>query len=88
MEYRQMGSSGVRVSVVGLGTNRFGSPDMPQAEVNKVIDAAVETGVNFLDTPTSTMTAHRRRPWATRSKGVWINSSSRPSSIFLKNQRQ
>jgi aryl-alcohol dehydrogenase-like predicted oxidoreductase len=50
MEYRQLGNSGVRVSVVGLGTNRFGSPDMPQAEVNKVIDAALDAGVNFLDT--------------------------------------
>jgi len=49
MEYRQLGNSGVRVSVVGLGTNRFGSPDMPQAEVNKVIDAALDAGVNFLD---------------------------------------
>jgi len=49
MEYRQMGNTGVRVSVVGLGTNRFGSADMPQKEVNKVIDAALEAGVNFLD---------------------------------------
>ncbi|MSP38320.1 MAG: aldo/keto reductase [Deltaproteobacteria bacterium] len=49
MEYRQLGNAGVRVSVVGLGTNRFGSPDMPQAEVNKVIDAALDGGVNFLD---------------------------------------
>jgi aryl-alcohol dehydrogenase-like predicted oxidoreductase len=49
MEYRQLGNSGVRVSVVGLGTNRFGSADMPQAEVNKVIDAALDAGVNFLD---------------------------------------
>jgi len=49
MEYRQMGNTGVRVSVVGLGTNRFGSADMPQPEVNKVIDAALEAGVNFLD---------------------------------------
>lgn len=50
MEYRQLGSSGVRVSVVGLGTNRFGSADTPQAEVNKIIDAALDSGVNFLDT--------------------------------------
>ena len=49
MEYRQLGNSGVRVSVVGLGTNRFGAADMPQAEVNKVIDAALDAGVNFLD---------------------------------------
>ncbi len=50
MEYRQLGHSGVRVSVVGLGANRFGSPDMPQAEVDKVVDAALDSGVNFIDT--------------------------------------
>jgi aryl-alcohol dehydrogenase-like predicted oxidoreductase len=49
MEYRQLGNSGVRVSVVGLGTNRFGAADVPQAEVNKIIDAALDAGVNFLD---------------------------------------
>jgi len=49
MEYRQLGNAGVRVSVVGLGTNRFGSPEMPQAEVDRVIDAALDAGVNFLD---------------------------------------
>jgi len=49
MEYRQMGNTGVRVSVVGLGTNRFGSADMPQKVVNRVIEAALDAGVNFLD---------------------------------------
>ena len=49
MEYRQLGNSGVRVSVVGLGTNRFGSAEVPQTEVNKIIDAALDAGVNFLD---------------------------------------
>ena len=42
MEYRQLGSAGVRVSVIGLGTNRFGAPTVPQAEVNSIIDAALE----------------------------------------------
>jgi len=50
MEYRQLGNSGVRVSVVGLGTNRFGSKDVGQAEVNRLIDGALEVGVNFIDT--------------------------------------
>jgi aryl-alcohol dehydrogenase-like predicted oxidoreductase len=50
MEYRQLGNCGVRVSVIGLGTNRFGSADVPQAEVHRIIDAALEAGVNFLDT--------------------------------------
>jgi len=50
MEYRQLGNSGVRVSVVGLGANRFGSQDVSQAEVSAIIDAALDAGVNFIDT--------------------------------------
>ena len=50
MEYRQLGHSGVRVSVVGLGANRFGSPEVPQAAVNKILDASLDSGVNFIDT--------------------------------------
>lgn len=49
MEYRQLGNAGVRVSVVGLGANRFGSRDVPQTEVNNIINAALEAGVNFID---------------------------------------
>lgn len=50
MEYRQLGSAGVRVSVVGLGANRFGSAETPQAEVDRIIAAALDSGVNFIDT--------------------------------------
>jgi aryl-alcohol dehydrogenase-like predicted oxidoreductase len=49
VEYRQLGHSGVRVSVIGLGANRFGSNDVPQAEVDRIIDHALEQGVNFID---------------------------------------
>jgi aryl-alcohol dehydrogenase-like predicted oxidoreductase len=50
MEYRQLGNAGVRVSVIGLGTNRFGSPEAGEAEVRRIIDTALEAGVNFIDT--------------------------------------
>jgi len=50
MEYRQLGNAGVRVSVVGLGANRFGSAETPQAEVDRIIAAALDSGVNFVDT--------------------------------------
>ncbi len=53
MEYRQLGSSGLRVSAIGLGTNRFGSPKLPQERVTAIMDAAVELGVNFIDTSNS-----------------------------------
>ena len=49
MEYRQMGKAGVRVSVIGLGTNQFGGK-VEQAGVNDVIDAAMDLGINFIDT--------------------------------------
>lgn len=50
MEYRRLGEAGVKVSVIGLGTNRFGSEKVPQAEVNNIIDRALDLGINFLDT--------------------------------------
>jgi len=50
MEYRQLGTSGVRVSTIGLGTNRFGSDALPQNEVNNIIDAAIDLGINLIDT--------------------------------------
>jgi aryl-alcohol dehydrogenase-like predicted oxidoreductase len=50
MEYRQLGNSGVRVSVIGLGTNRFGSTDVPQRDVDRIIGSALDLGVNFIDT--------------------------------------
>lgn len=49
MEYRQLGRAGVRVSVIGMGTNRFGSKVEP-ANVNNILDAAQELGINFIDT--------------------------------------
>jgi aryl-alcohol dehydrogenase-like predicted oxidoreductase len=49
MEYRQLGNAGVRVSVIGLGTNRFGSSEVGQGEVNRIIDGALDAGINFID---------------------------------------
>jgi aryl-alcohol dehydrogenase-like predicted oxidoreductase len=50
MQYRQLGNSGVRVSAIGLGTNRFGSAKVPQNEVSSMIDAALDLGINHIDT--------------------------------------
>ncbi|MBL7497683.1 aldo/keto reductase [Frankia sp. CNm7] len=49
MRYRPLGSSGLLVSVVGLGCNNFGS----RVDLNgtrAVVDAAIEAGINFFDT--------------------------------------
>lgn len=49
MEYRQLGHSGVRVSVIGLGTNQFGGK-VDQAGVDAIIAGALDLGINFIDT--------------------------------------
>ena len=50
MEYRQLGNSGVRVSAIGLGTNRFGAKEVGQSDVDNIIDQAIDLGINFFDT--------------------------------------
>lgn len=49
MQYRQLGKSGLRVSAIGLGTNQFGGK-VDQAGVNRIIDGAIDLGINLIDT--------------------------------------
>lgn len=49
MEYRKLGRSGLRVSPLCLGTMNFG-PHTPEADSHKIMDHALELGVNFFDT--------------------------------------
>src|SRR6059058_1859069 len=49
MESRPLGDSGIEVSVLGLGCNNFGRR-VDLAGTRRVIDAALEEGVTFLDT--------------------------------------
>ena len=53
MEYRRLGSSGLQVSAVGLGTNNFGSRLEEEAACIKVLRHAVDIGINFIDTSNS-----------------------------------
>jgi aryl-alcohol dehydrogenase-like predicted oxidoreductase len=49
MLYRNLGTSGLQVSAIGLGTNQFGGK-VSEAEVKNILSAAIELGVNFFDT--------------------------------------
>ena len=71
MEYRQLGNAGVRVSIIGLGTNRFGSTSLPQAEVNRVIDAARDLGINFIDTANTYTQGQSEETLGQALKGRW-----------------
>lgn len=71
MEYRQLGRAGVRVSTIGLGTNRFGSDKLPQEDVNNVIDAALDMGINFLDTADAYTKGESEKTLGVALKGRW-----------------
>ena len=52
MEYRRLGTSGLVVSVIGLGTNNFGFK-LDDEGCREVLDAALDEGITLLDTADS-----------------------------------
>lgn len=70
MQYRQLGNSGVRVSVIGLGTNRFGTK-VEQNDVNSIIDASQEYGINFIDTADVYTGGESEKSLGIALKGRW-----------------
>jgi aryl-alcohol dehydrogenase-like predicted oxidoreductase len=49
VQYRQLGDSGLTVSVVGLGANQFGGR-LDQQQTTAVVNAAIEAGITHIDT--------------------------------------
>ena len=49
MQYKNLGACGVKVSELCLGTMMFGGPT-PEDESLRMMEAAVDAGINFLDT--------------------------------------
>lgn len=52
MELRNLGRSGLRVTRLGLGCNTFGMR-CDAAQSKQIVDAAIESGINFFDTSDS-----------------------------------
>lgn len=52
MPYRLLGRTGVRVSPLCLGTLNFGGPT-PDEEAVRIVHAAMDAGINFIDTANS-----------------------------------
>jgi aryl-alcohol dehydrogenase-like predicted oxidoreductase len=70
MQYRQLGNSGVRVSAIGLGTNRFGGK-VDQAGVNEIIAGALDLGINFIDTADIYTNGNSESTLGVALKGCW-----------------
>ena len=51
-KHKICGEDGLEVSIVGLGCNAFGNR-IDESSTHNVINAAIESGINFLDTAES-----------------------------------
>lgn len=65
---RQLGKTGLEVGVLGIGTSPLGAKGVSQDEVNNVIAAAADYGVNYLDTAPIYNQAERRLGPALKGK--------------------
>jgi 1-deoxyxylulose-5-phosphate synthase len=52
VEYRQLGTSGLKISAIGLGCNPFGN-EVDQPTASAIVDAALDEGVTYFDTADS-----------------------------------
>ncbi|MRJ01817.1 MAG: aldo/keto reductase [Epsilonproteobacteria bacterium] len=83
MEFRYIGRSGLRVSVIGLGTMTFGSMTSKE-EAFRILDLAYERGVNFIDTA-ELYPVPPDSSWAGVSEeivGEWLSTKPRESVIL------
>jgi aryl-alcohol dehydrogenase-like predicted oxidoreductase len=71
MEYRRLGSSGLKVSVLGLGTNQFGSEKIGLPEVNDILDASADLGINLIDTANAYTQGKSEELLGQALKGRW-----------------
>ena len=65
---RKLGKTGLEVGVLGIGTSPLGREAVSQGEVNNVIAAAADHGVNYLDTAPIYAQSERRLGPALKGK--------------------
>jgi aryl-alcohol dehydrogenase-like predicted oxidoreductase len=88
MEYRNLGSSGVKVSPLCLGAMTFGEADdksfmhnvsADEATAHAILDRAVAAGINFVDTAD----VYGQDGLSERVIGRWFGASGRRDQIVL-----
>ncbi len=81
MEYTHLGRSGVAVSRLCLGTMNFG-PYAPESESHAILDAALEGGINFIDT--ANVYGQQRGTGVTENiLGRWFAQGGRRERVVL-----
>lgn len=69
MQYTYLGKSGLKVSRLCLGTMNFG-PETEEKEAFRIMDAAVDAGIQFFDT--ANVYGRDRRGWTEEIIGRWF----------------
>ena len=84
MEYRQLGRTDLRVSVICLGTMTFGEQN-DEADAHAQLDRAVESGVNFLDTAEMYAVPARKETQGRTEEyiGSWLAARGRREQIII-----
>ena len=83
MEYRALGKSGLRVSVLTMGTMTFGH-QADEATSMRILDKAFDSGINFFDTAEN-YPVPPSEEWAGRTEeivGRWIKTKRRDAVII------
>ncbi|MDH4283861.1 MAG: NADP(H)-dependent aldo-keto reductase [Gallionellaceae bacterium] len=82
MKYRQLGSSDLQISVLGLGTMTFGEQNS-EAEAHAQLDLAVSCGVNLIDTAEMYPVAPRAETQGRTESyiGSWLRRQQRDKLI-------
>lgn len=75
MQYRRLGTSGIEVSVLCLGTMTFGEQNS-ESEAHAQLDYALQSGINFIDTAEMYAVPTRKETYGRSEEiiGSWIKS--------------
>ncbi|HMN43978.1 MAG TPA: NADP(H)-dependent aldo-keto reductase [Povalibacter sp.] len=84
MEYRQLGRTDIKVSVIGLGTMTFGEQNT-EAEGHAQLDYALDHGVNLIDTAEMYSVPPRAETYGSTERiiGAWLKRSGKRDKIVL-----
>jgi len=84
MQYKHLGSSGIQVSAICLGTMTFGEQNT-QAEGHHQLDWAIEYGINFIDTAELYAIPPKAETYGRTEEiiGAWLSQRGRRDDLVI-----
>ena len=77
MNYRPFGRTGLKIAPLALGTDNFANPT-PREACFAILDAAVEAGINLIDTSNSYVKGE-----AERIIGAWLADRGKRDQVLI-----